>query len=114
MILYGIPTCDATKKAMAWLKKKEIGFQFHDYRVSGIEDDKLNEWIKREGLEKILNKKSTTWRNLSNTEQARANSQSGAVKLMKEHTTLIKRPIVEKGKTLIVGQDDKRYEAELL
>lgn len=111
--IYGIPTCDATKKAMAWLKKRKLNYQFHDYRVSGIEDDRLNEWINREGIEKILNKKSTTWRNLPATEQSRANSQAGAVKLMKEHTTLIKRPIIEKGKTLIVGTDEKRYEAEL-
>lgn len=111
--IYGISTCDATKKAIAWLKKKKVDYQFHDYRVSGISDAKLNEWINREGLDKVLNKKSTTWRSLSPQEQSRANTQPEAVKLIQENTTLIKRPIVEKGNTLIIGPDDNRFEKEL-
>ena len=98
---------------MAWLKKRKLSYQFHDYRVAGITATKLHDWISREGLEKILNKKSTTWRSLSPAEQARAATPDGAVKLMLEHHTLIKRPVVEKGTILIVGTDEKRYEAEL-
>lgn len=112
--IYGISTCDATKKAIAWLKKKKIDYQFHDYRVSGISDAKLNEWIGKEGLEKVLNKKSTTWRSLSAAEQSQADSRSGAVNLIQANTTLIKRPILEKGKTLIIGPDETRFEAELV
>lgn len=112
--IYGISTCDATKKAMAWLRKKKVNFQFHDYRVAGISDSKLNEWIDREGLDKVLNKKSTTWRSLSAQEQSKADTQQGAIKLIRENTTLIKRPILEKGNSLIVGPDESRFEKELL
>lgn len=112
--IYGISTCDATKKAMAWLRKKKVDFQFHDYRVAGISDSKLNEWINGEGLDKVLNKKSTTWRSLSPQEQLKANTQAGAVKLIQENTTLIKRPILEKGNSLIIGPDEDRFEKELL
>lgn len=111
--IYGIPTCDATKKAIAWFKKKKINYQFHDYRVSGIDATRLNEWINREGLEKILNRKSTTWRSLPPKEQSLADNKSSAVELMREHTTLIKRPIVESGNKLIVGPDEKSYEEKL-
>jgi len=44
IILYGIPNCDTTRKALTWLKKKNIAFSFHDYKQQGITKKKLEEW----------------------------------------------------------------------
>ena len=41
LIVYGIPNCDTTKKAMAWLKKHKISFGFHDYKKEGISRTKF-------------------------------------------------------------------------
>ena len=41
IMLYGIPNCDMTKKAMAWLDKKKFGYSFHDYKQQGISKEKL-------------------------------------------------------------------------
>ena len=65
IIVYGIPNCDTTKKAMTWLKKNKIDFSFHDYKQQGISKEKLEEWCNKEGWEIIFNKRSTTWRELS-------------------------------------------------
>lgn len=101
--VYGIPNCDTTKKALALLKKHKIDFSFHDYKQEGISKAKLEEWCSKAGLETIFNKRSTTWKELSGAEQKKIIDQPAAVKIMMEHNSIIKRPIIEMGKKLIVG-----------
>ncbi|MEP6674909.1 MAG: ArsC family reductase [Ferruginibacter sp.] len=108
--LYGIPNCDTTKKAMTWLHKNKLAFSFHDYKTQGIEKTKLQGWIKTAGLEKIFNKKSTTWRELPESEQEKVNDPAAAIQIMLEHNSIIKRPILENGKQLIVGFNEKEYQ----
>ncbi len=111
VIVYGIPTCDTTKKAIGWLKQKKMQFHFHNYRESGITQKKLREWCNTAGWEKVLNKKSTTWRCLTPEQQQSVNSQESAVQLMQEHHTLIKRPILERAGRVIIGWNEKEYES---
>jgi arsenate reductase len=93
--VYGIPNCDTVKKSTTWLKNNDIAFEFHNYKTDGVEDAKLKEWLKEVPLDKLLNKKSTTWKALTLEEQAKADVKSSAIKLMRNHTSLIKRPLVE-------------------
>ncbi|PCH64755.1 MAG: arsenate reductase, partial [Gammaproteobacteria bacterium] len=37
MILYGIKNCDTVKKARRWLEANDVPFQFHDFRVDGLD-----------------------------------------------------------------------------
>lgn len=113
MTVYGIPNCDTTQKAIKWLQHNKISFTFHNYKESGIDADKLNQWCKKTGLEKILNKRSTTWRELKPAQQTAASDQKSAVQLMLEHNSIIKRPVIEHTGGLIVGWDEKVYEKEL-
>jgi Spx/MgsR family transcriptional regulator len=109
MILYGIPNCDTVKKAMDWLKKNNINFQFHNYKEQSISVKKLNEWCDKLGWENILNKRSATWRKLSFAQQQSVINQSSAVALMKENNSIIKRPVIEYNKHLLIGFDEKKY-----
>ena len=111
--LYGIPNCDTTRKAIAWLNKKQVTFSFHDYKQLGISKQKLEEWCDKAGLETIFNKRSTTWKELSATEQAKAANRTGAIQLMTKNTSIIKRPVIEKGKELIVGFNEEQYNKHL-
>ena len=113
IMLYGIPNCDMTKKAMAWLDKKKIGYSFHDYKQQGISKEKLNEWCYKAGLEAIFNKRSTTWRELPGPEQQKAINRQQAIKLMMEHISIIKRPIIENGNNLLVGFNEEQYNKQL-
>lgn len=113
IILYGIPNCDITRKAIAWLNKRKIGFSFHDYKQQGVSKEKLNEWCDKAGLEVIFNKRSTTWRELPGPEQQKATSRQQAVTLMMEHTSIIKRPIIETGNNLLVGFNEEQYNKQL-
>ncbi len=109
MTIYGIPNCDIMKKAMKWLTANHIQFSFHDYKKEGISQAKLEEWCNKAGWENVLNKRSTTWRELSATEQEKITGQPAAIKLMMNNTSIIKRPLLENGKQILIGFSEKEY-----
>lgn len=68
-IMYGIKNCDTIKKARRYLEDNGINYQFHDYRVEGIDDALLSMFIAQLGWEVLVNKRGTTWRKLSDAEK---------------------------------------------
>jgi arsenate reductase (glutaredoxin) len=106
--IYGLPNCDATQAALKWLKKKNIETDLHNYKTAGVSKEKLAEWSIQLGWEKLLNKRSTTWRGLSKEEQDKVIDEPSAVKAMLKNTSLIKRPLIESGKDLLLGLDEKK------
>ena len=109
MKVYGIPNCNTVKKANDWLKSNEIDFEFHDYKKKGISKEKLQEWTKKIGWEKLVNKKGTTWRALGAEQQQTIIDESSAIELMLEKPSVIKRPVIELGKKVLVGYDEEDY-----
>ena len=109
MILYGIPGCDTVKKARRWLTESAVEYQFHDYKKAGIEPSRLKAWAKVVGWETLLNRRGTTWRKLDEATRDGVN-EARAIALMTEHTSLIKRPVVESGDDLVVGFDQLEWE----
>ncbi len=109
LIVYGIPNCDITKKTFLWLKDHKIDFVFHDYKVAGINKSKLEDWCKLVGWERLFNKKSTTWRGLTEAAQASVTNQVEAIKIMIAHNSVIKRPVIEFGNSILVGFDEVAF-----
>jgi len=112
--VYGIPNCDITKKAFAWLKENKIDYKFHDYKKEGISLAKLNEWSKKSSWEILLNKRGTTWKGISPAIQQTISNQKAAAQLMQEHTSLIKRPVIEVNDEILIGFDQTIYNDVLL
>jgi arsenate reductase (glutaredoxin) len=110
--LYGIKNCDTCKKARRWLEQNGIAYQFHDYRVDGLTPELLKRFADILGWETLLNRSSTSWRQLSNEQQANLTQQK-AIQLMLDLPTLIKRPILDTGKKLVIGFKSGHYETEL-
>ena len=106
--IYGIKNCDTMKKARAWLESHGVAYAFHDYKASGIERGRLEGWLKSVGWEVLLNRAGTTFRKLPDA--AKMNLTEGkAVELMLEQPSMIKRPVLEQGKTLLVGFSPETY-----
>ena len=81
---------------MAKLDELNVPYEFHDYKKQGIEAQTLQRWCEQLGIDKILNKRGTTWPKLSDEQKAKADSSDAeAIKLLCEHSSMIKRPIVE-------------------
>ncbi|MDD4916028.1 MAG: ArsC family reductase [Methylococcales bacterium] len=107
-VLYGVKNCDSVRKAQACLAASRIDYRFHDYRVDGLDADLLQSFIDALGLDAVLNQRSTSWRQLSE-EQKQDLSPERAVQLMLALPTLIKRPIFDNGRQLIVGFKPELY-----
>jgi arsenate reductase len=112
MIVYGIKNCNTVKSALDWLKKNNVEFEFHDYKAKGISESKLKDWSKQVGWESLLNKKGTTWRQLDASVQEKITNETSALNLLKEKTSMIKRPLIEKNnKVLSLGFDESKFES---
>lgn len=111
LTIYGIPNCDTIKKTIDWFKANNIAYQLHDYRKQGISAEKIKEWLKHEPLEKIFNKNSTTYKELSEEIKNGIMDEDTAIRLMTEHTSIIKRPVVEGDKIMAVGFKADEFKA---
>lgn len=106
--LYGIKNCDTVKKARRWLEDNAVDYQFQDFRIDGLDKKQLTSWVETLGWEVIVNKRSTTWRNLTDKEKE-ISTNIQATKLLVANPTLIKRPVVEKNKILLVGFKEAEF-----
>ena len=107
-ILYGIKNCDTMKKARAWLEENHVAYEFHDYKVAGVSREKLQQWCNQAGWETVLNRAGTTFRKLADADKQNLD-EAKAIKLMLLQPSMIKRPILEIGKQLIVGFKPHEY-----
>ena len=108
LTLYGIKNCDTVKKSRRWLEDHGIEYQFHDFRQDGLEKKQLSAWVEKSGWETIVNKRSTTWRKLSDKDK-NITTDSQAIKLLLANPTLIKRPVVQNNKMLLVGFNETEF-----
>ncbi|CDX15583.1 conserved hypothetical protein [Mesorhizobium sp. ORS 3324] len=107
--MYGITTCDTIKKARVWLEMRDVPYRFHDYRAEGIEAERLNGWVGKVGWEKLLNKASTTFRELPEADRQSLDEKK-AKALMLAKPTMIKRPVLEVGDRILVGFKPEAYD----
>ena len=110
--LYGIKNCDTMKKAMNWLADNGVAYEFIDYKKAGVAEANLPDWATRAGREKLLNTRGLMWKKLSDEERAAVDAQK-ALKLMAQYPALIKRPVLDTGRKLLVGFAPETYAAEL-
>jgi arsenate reductase (glutaredoxin) len=107
--IYGIKNCDTMKKARAFLDKKGVAYDFHDYKMQGIERAKLEGWAKMAGWETLLNKAGTTFRKLPEKDKEGLTGAK-AIALMLAQPSMIKRPVLELGGgKLLIGFKPEAY-----
>ena len=114
MIVYGIKNCDTMKKAFTWLDQHHIDYTFHDYRQPGLTADELTGILKLIDLPAIVNKRSTSWRALSDHEKEAVLVPETAIEILQAHPTLIKRPLIVKGDLAMVGFSEASFEKAFL
>ena len=110
--LYGIPNCDTVKKARKWLDGQGIAYTFHDYKKEGADPDRLAAWSEAVGWEVLLNKRGTTFRQLPDADKTDIDRDK-AIGLMAQHSSMIKRPVVEHPGGILVGFSEGEWKAAL-
>ena len=109
--IYGIRNCDTMKKARAWLDSHDIAYDFHDYKVAGIDPARLEVWARSVGWKTLLNRAGTTFRKLS--EADKAVDARKAISLMLSQPSMIKRPVLESRGQVLVGFKPEAYASAL-
>ncbi len=105
--VYGIKNCDTVKKAIVYLNHRDVNYQFIDFRQNPISRQVLKQMVESVGWELLINKRSTTYRSLSEDQKSNINYD-----LVLKLPTLIKRPVLVQGESIVVGFSEQQY-AEL-
>ena len=113
MKVYGIVNCNTVKAARAWLEAHKLAYEFVDCKKIPPTKELLAKWCAAFGWERVLNRRGTTWRLLPPVAQARVNDEMSAIALMQDKPTIIKRPVIEAGKTTLIGFDQAEYAKKL-
>ncbi|MCS4533751.1 arsenate reductase [Neisseria montereyensis] len=108
--LYGITNCNTVKKARTWLDENHVGYEFVDFKKSPPDEALIKRWLKDIDLAVLLNKRGTTWRKLNSEQQAAAETEEGAIQLMVENPSLIKRPVLNHNGHFQAGFQTASYE----
>ncbi|TCP41386.1 arsenate reductase family protein [Rhodovulum marinum] len=93
MVIFGLKTCDSCRKAKGLLP----GAELRDVRETPLSAAEIARFLEAFG-EALVNRRSTTWRGLSEAE--RAGDPAG---LLAAHPALMKRPVIEAGGRLYLG-----------
>ncbi len=102
--VYGIKNCATVKKAIVYLNDCGIDYQFIDFRRNPISQQVLKKMVESVGWELLINKRSTTYRSLSDEEKSNVNYD-----LVLKLPTLIKRPVLIHGENIMVGFNEQQY-----
>jgi Spx/MgsR family transcriptional regulator len=106
--LYGIRNCDACRKALKWLQNNDIGHSYIDIRESEMNADLLDKWLTSVSRDELLNRRSTTWRQIPPGERNKLTNKS-ARNLILRYPTVMKRPVLDFGDQVILGFDASIY-----
>jgi Spx/MgsR family transcriptional regulator len=108
--VYGIKNCDSVKKARKWLETNGSSYTFIDLRDDGVDKAEVKRWLDAVGYDVLVNKRSTTWKQLTNNQKEGLNETS-ALELLLAHPTLVKRPVLIIKDEVFVGFKDNQYSA---
>jgi Spx/MgsR family transcriptional regulator len=106
--IYGIKNCDTMKKARTWLDGRDIAYDFHDYKASGIDRAHLEDWVGKAGWETVLNRAGTTFKALPEADRSDLDAEK-AIALMLIQPSMIKRPVLEADGRLLIGFKPEIY-----
>tara|TARA_R110000868_G_scaffold189695_1_gene432818 strand:+ start:5840 stop:6172 length:333 start_codon:yes stop_codon:yes gene_type:complete len=104
MVLYGIKNCDTVKKARKYLDGLGVEYSYHDFRVDGLTQAKVSDWVEAVGMDVLINRRSATWKGLTDAQKANV-----TVDILCEYPTLIKRPVLETPVKIVVGYLEAEY-----
>lgn len=101
MKLYGLKNCDTCRKVRKALTAAGIDHEFFDLRADPPTEKQIGTWLVAVGADKLINRRGTTWRGLSEADKTRADS--GPAALLVDYPALIKRPVIVEGDQVMVG-----------
>ena len=113
MTMYGIKTCSTVGKARKFMKEHGIDFDFVDYKVESVDEEKIREWLKQVDINILFNNKGKKYRDLGLRELNL--DDEGKIAWMAKENYLLKRPVIEYGVgKVLVAYDEETYKETFL
>ncbi len=106
--LYGIKNCDSVKKAIKFLKAREVTYEFVDFKQTPVDCDIVIPWLEQVEMKKLFNTRGTTYRTLK-LKELNLDEEQKLQWLCKENL-LIKRPVLDVDGKVTVAFDREVYE----
>jgi len=110
--IYGIKNCDTMKKAFNWLDENAYPYVFFDYKKQGLDEAVLKKALDKHGWEVVINKRGTTWRALDDEAKDAMNNEN-ALKIAAQNPSILKRPMLVHGDTILIGFSPALYQEVL-
>lgn len=107
--IYGIKNCSTVKKALDWLDRHHVSYEFQDFKKWGVTEERLLAWSNAVGWESVVNRKGTTWKQLDPEVQQSVVDAQSAFPVLMDKTSIIKRPVLEMENHVILGFDEAKY-----
>ena len=113
--VYQYPKCSTCRKALKWLDARRVKYEKTDLVSDPISLSKLKDLHKRSKLPiaRFFNTSGESYRAGDFKSRLAKLSDSEALACLAKDGKLVKRPIVDAGKTVLVGFDEKAYGAAL-
>lgn len=103
----GIKNCDTIKKTRKWLNENEVEFEFIDLKKEPLTVDEIKELEFKVGLDVLINKRGTTYRNLGLKDKSL--SDQDMIQTLQENQSMIKRPVLVLDEAVLVGYDEEAF-----
>lgn len=100
MIVYHLKSCDRCRRALREIRAAGKAPETVEIREDGVPRAALERFHAAFG-DRLVNRRSTTWRGLSEAERAR-----DPLALLADHPTLMTRPVIDAGGDLHLGWDE--------
>ncbi len=91
------------------MEEHNVEYEFIDVREEPLTRDELKELEFKVGLDVLLNKRGRKWRDLGLADKDL--SEEELFEQLLEHQVMIKRPVLIKDESVLVGYDEESFEA---
>ncbi len=105
-IVHGLRQCDRCRAAVRFLKGLGLDVRLHDLRRDGLDEARLEQWVREFGLARLVNRRGTTWRRLAQPDRV-ALMEGGDISVLLREPSLLRRPIMRVGGRWRLGFDEK-------
>jgi len=109
--VYGISNCDTVRKTVKWLDSQNLPYQFHDFRKHGLDDELAKTLLEKFNSDQLINRRGTTWRQLSDKQKRAADGVTSIMSLIQEHPAIIRRPVIRNNNSWLLGYNDSTLNA---
>jgi arsenate reductase len=116
MLFICYPKCSTCKKAKKWLDEQNIKYTERHIADDNPSYNELNDWYKKSGLSlrKFFNTSGMIYREMKLKDKLPTMSEEEQLKLLSTDGMLVKRPLVIKEDTVLVGFKEDDWKENLI